>query len=94
MSDETLVLLARHGATQHNLAVPIRLQGNAINGPLAEVGIEQARALATTLSPLPVRAIYCSQMVRARQTAEIVATPFSLHPVALDGLHEISVGEG
>jgi len=93
MSDETLVFLARHGATQHNLAVPIRLQGNAINGPLADVGIEQARALATTLSPLPVRAVYCSQMVRARQTAEIVAAPFSLQPVALDGLHEIAVGE-
>lgn len=93
MSDETLVFLARHGATEHNLAVPIRLQGNAINGPLAEVGIAQARALASVMSSLPISAIYSSQMLRARQTAEIVATPFGRTSVALDGLHEIAVGE-
>lgn len=93
MSDETLVFLARHGATLHNLAVPIRLQGNAIDGPLADVGVNQARALAEVLAQLPVAAIYSSQMLRARQTAEIVATRHGLTPVALDGLHEIAVGQ-
>lgn len=93
MSDETLVFLARHGATVHNLAVPVRLQGNAVNGPLADIGIEQAESLAKVLSSIPVHAIYCSQMLRARQTAEIVALRHKRSPIPVENLQEISVGQ-
>lgn len=93
MSDETTVFLIRHGATEHNLCVPVRLQGNAVNGPLAAVGRQQALALADVLSSLQISAIYSSQMIRARQTAEIVAAPHTLAPIPLDDLHEIAVGQ-
>lgn len=93
MASETLIFLVRHGATEHNLAVPIRLQGNSIDGDLVQVGIEQARALSTVLGSLPIRAVYSSTMRRARQTAAIVAEPHQLTAEPLEGLHEVAVGQ-
>ncbi|RLS56022.1 MAG: histidine phosphatase family protein [Planctomycetota bacterium] len=93
MSSETMVYLARHGATDHNLAVPIRLQGNAIDGDLAAIGIEQARGLSERLASLPIRAVYSSVMRRACQTAAIVAEPHQLTAQPVEGLHEIAVGQ-
>ena len=93
MSPETVVYLARHGATDLNLKVPIRLQGNQIDGPLASTGIEQATALAETLREVSVDAIYSSMMLRARQTSEIVAASHQLTPQPIAGLQEISVGQ-
>ena len=93
MSDETIVYLARHGATDLNLTVPIRLQGNSIDSPLATVGVAQATALGEALRTVTVHAIYSSVMHRARQTAGIVAAPHNLTPQAVDGLQEISVGK-
>lgn len=93
MLQETTVFLARHGATLNNLCQPIRLQGNSINGPLAPIGIEQANALREALRMVPVSAVYSSTMLRARQTAEIVASAHQLSASAANGLHEISVGQ-
>lgn len=93
MSDETVVYLARHGATDLNLRVPIRLQGNLIDSPLAAIGIEQATALGEALRSVPINAVYSSVMLRARQTSEIVAAPHKLQPQAIEGLQEISVGK-
>ena len=93
MSAETIVYLARHGATDLNLQVPIRLQGNQIDSPLAAVGVEQATALSEALREVRVDAVYSSVMLRARQTAQIVATPHGLTPTAVEGLQEISVGK-
>ncbi len=93
MSAETIVFLARHGATANNLAVPIRLQGSTINGPLAPIGVEQATALGEALRMVSVDAVYSSTMLRARQTAELVAAPHQLTAQPIEGLHEISVGQ-
>ena len=93
MSAETIVFLARHGATANNLTVPIRLQGNSINGPLSPIGVEQATALGEALRAVRIDAVYSSTMVRARQTSELVAAPHQLVPQAVEGLHEISVGQ-
>ena len=93
MSPETTVFLARHGATANNLAVPIRLQGNTLNGPLAPVGVEQATALGEALRTTSVDAVYSSTMLRARQTADLVAAPHRLMSQPIEGLHEISVGQ-
>ena len=93
MSDETVVYLARHGATPLNLEVPIRLQGNQIDSPLAPIGVEQATALSEALSHVKVDAVYSSIMRRARQTSEIVAAPHRLTPQAVEGMQEISVGQ-
>lgn len=93
MSDETMVYLARHGATDLNLRVPIRLQGNQIDSPLAAIGIEQATALGESLRSIKIDAVYSSVMLRARQTSEIVAAPHQLTPQSVEGLQEISVGK-
>jgi len=86
----TTLLLARHGETDWNREG--RFQGHA-DPPLNEAGREQARALAVELDASPPDAVYASDLRRAVETAEIVATRFDL-PVRVDAaLREVDVGE-
>lgn len=89
----TTLYLIRHGATAQNSHRPVILQGNAINGPLNEIGHRQAREVADFLASRPVAAVYSSPMIRARQTAESVAAPHRLAITPLDRLHEVDVGD-
>lgn len=85
----TTILLARHGETDWNRDG--RFQGHA-NPPLNERGRAQARELAEQLATVAIDVVYSSDLDRARETAEIVATRKDL-PVAIDvGLREIDVG--
>lgn len=68
MSD---VLLARHGQTDANLE-PIRVQGR-LDEPLNETGRRQADELADRVAGLGLRALYASDLARARDTAAAVA---------------------
>ncbi|MFZ1880653.1 MAG: histidine phosphatase family protein [Gaiellaceae bacterium] len=85
----TTILLARHGETDWNREG--RWQGWA-DPPLNETGRLQARALAEQLRELPFDAVYSSDLRRAFETAEIVASPHHLPVVADAGLREIDVG--
>jgi len=86
----TTFLIARHGETDWNRER--RWQGHA-DPPLNEVGRAQARALASRLAADPPDAIYASDLVRARETAELVGRHLGLE-VALDArLREVDVGE-
>jgi broad specificity phosphatase PhoE len=86
----TTILLARHGETEWNRIG--RYQGWA-DPPLNGTGRAQARALAEQLRATPFDAVYSSDLIRARETAEIVAEPHGV-PVATDpGLREVDVGE-
>lgn len=76
----TTLLLVRHGETDWNAEG--RLQGHT-DRPLNEVGRRQAATLAEQLAGDGIGAIYASDLARARETAEIVATRLGL-PVALD----------
>jgi len=86
----TTLLLVRHGETDWNRER--RWQGHT-DRVLNETGRMQARTLAAELAEERLAAVYSSDLVRARETAEILATPHGL-AVRLDSrLREVDVGE-
>jgi alpha-ribazole phosphatase len=60
---------------------------------LSAAGLEHARRLPTSLSPLDYDAVYTSPRVRARLTAEPLASARGLSPVIDDELRELDFGE-
>jgi len=71
------VVLVRHGQTDANLP-PQRFQGRT-DTALNETGLAQARALAEGVGPeLGFRALWSSDLRRARETAEIVGERLGL----------------
>ena len=89
---KTLLYLIRHGATEANLARPPRLHGRRHNPPLARLGVRQAEATRDFLAIRPIDHCYCSPLLRAVQTAAIVASPHGLAPQPLEELTECDVG--
>ena len=65
------LVLIRHGETEWN--VQSRIQGH-IDIALSERGQRQAQALASVLEDEPLAAVYASDLARARQTAQPLAT--------------------
>ena len=85
--------LVRHGETQWNAEQ--RVQGQT-DVPLNETGREQAALTGKRLARVRFRAIYSSDMSRARETAGIIAAASASAPpdVVLDArLREVAFGE-
>jgi probable phosphoglycerate mutase len=81
------LILVRHGESTWNAEE--RLQGQ-LDPPLSDRGREQARALAGIADGLPPERIVCSDLTRARETAELLG----LHPGRYDERwREIDIGE-
>jgi broad specificity phosphatase PhoE len=76
----TTLLLVRHGETDWNAEG--RLQGHT-DRPLNDFGRRQANELADRLAGDHIAAIYASDLVRAKETAEIVGARLGL-PVVVD----------
>ncbi len=89
---KTVLYLVRHGATESNRARQPILQGRKYNPPLARLGIRQAEATRDFLAIRPIDHCYCSPLLRAVQTASIVAAPHGLSPLPLEALNECDVG--
>ena len=85
-----MILLARHGQTDFN-APPVRIQGS-LDPPLNETGLAQARELAELVAGEGIRALYASDMLRARMTAEIVGERIGLEPVIEPRVRECDWG--
>jgi broad specificity phosphatase PhoE len=85
----TTVYLARHGESDWNAAN--RFQGHS-DRPLTELGREQAHALANLVATEDVEAIYSSPLIRALETARIVAARTGLDVTARDDLQEVDTG--
>jgi broad specificity phosphatase PhoE len=85
--------LVRHGATDNNRADPPRLQGRRTDPALSDEGFEQARQTGRFLADSPVEAVYSSPLLRARQTAEVIAEPHGLGVQIVDDLTEVDVGD-
>ena len=64
-----------------------------LNVPLSAEGELQAQALAARLAAVPLTAIYASDLARTRRTAEIVAAPHGLVPIAVPELREFAMGQ-
>ncbi len=86
----TQCCLVRHGQTEWNVKGIYSGQSDI---DLTETGRAQAAALGEKLRGQPFSAIYASDLIRARETAEIIAAEFNL-PVQTDSrLREIHQGE-
>ena len=81
----TVLLLVRHGETDWNAAG--RLQGHT-DRPLNDYGRRQAKELAERLAGEGADAIYASDLVRAKETAEIVGERLGLTVVVDPDLRE------
>src|ERR1035437_6699044 len=85
-----LVYLARHGQTAYNHEG--RFQGQ-MQVPLDATGLEQAAELAERAAAHAFRALWCSPLLRARETADIVAARIGLQPVEDARLMETDAGD-
>lgn len=85
----TRIYLIRHGATV--LSAEDRFAG-ATDVPLSDEGREQAKGLSNRLTGDPIVAVYCSPMQRTIETAQIIAEPHGLTPIARGELSEINHG--
>jgi len=85
-----MVFLARHGQTAYNLEG--RFQGQQ-QIPLDETGRAQAAELAERAVPYGFAALWCSPLLRARETADAVAARIGLEPVEDARLMETDAGD-
>jgi broad specificity phosphatase PhoE len=85
----TRLYLVRHGATA--LTTEDRFSG-AEGVDLSDEGRRQAQRLGERLRAEGIAAVYTSPYSRAVDTATIASKGWSISPIALDGLREISHG--
>ena len=86
----TTFLLIRHAA--HLLGVGT-IAGRSADVHLSPLGHEQTRAMAERVAGLPVRAIYCSPIDRAKETAAPLAERLQLPVQISDALCELDFGD-
>lgn len=84
------VYLARHGQTAYNRLG--RFQGH-LPVPLDETGLAQAAELAERARSREFAALWCSPLLRARQTADVVAGAIGLTPREDARLVETDAGD-
>jgi broad specificity phosphatase PhoE len=89
MPVQAQIYLARHGQTAYNLEG--RFQGQQAV-PLDDTGRAQAVELAERAAGYDFRALWCSPLLRARETADIVAAGIGLAPTEDARLMETDAG--
>jgi broad specificity phosphatase PhoE len=84
------VYLARHGETAYNHEGRFQGQGEV---PLNDTGRDQAAELAERAAGYGFRALWCSPLLRARETADVIAAKIGLEPKADARLMETDAGD-
>ena len=85
-------LWVRHGESTANLVR--RFSHKADEHPLTPRGVEQATELSRTLNAAGLAGpIFASPLLRAQQTAAILATPGNLDVVTIEEFRELDVGD-
>ena len=64
-----------------------------VNVPLDYAGIRQAKLVAKRLRTYEIDKLYCSHLIRARETAEYIGNELELEPIIEEDLREISFGD-
>ena len=86
------IVVMRHGQSEAN--VRRRLSAAAPGEPLTERGRAQAGQAAARLADRNVARVYCSPLLRAQQTAQVVAEALGAgDPVVVEGVREFELGE-
>jgi broad specificity phosphatase PhoE len=85
----TTLLLIRHGRSQD--VVPG--SDESLDPPLADVGVQQAEALARRLAPMRIDAVYASDLKRAVSTAQAIASGRGMEVRQDERLREIWLGD-
>ncbi|MFQ6133186.1 MAG: histidine phosphatase family protein [Armatimonadota bacterium] len=86
---KTIIWLVRHGETDYTASG--RMQGHT-DVPLNAAGRRQAQLLAASLAEAGLTAIHCSDLRRARETAEIIGRGAGPKPKARPELRERGYG--
>jgi alpha-ribazole phosphatase len=84
-----LIYLLRHGAVQG--AETRRFIGH-LDVPLSALGEAQCQAQAARLRDVPLAALFSSDLVRSRRSAEIIGAPHGLVPTIVPALREMDMG--
>lgn len=69
ISDYCILYLVRHGETEWN--VQKKVQGH-VDSPLTALGVKQAESVAGKLNDIHFDAVFSSDLLRAKRTAEII----------------------
>lgn len=88
--EQRYIYLIRHGAL--NSKGGKRFIGQ-IDLPMSDEGVKQANRLRQELSCVRLNHIFCSDLQRSRQTADIIAQKHNLMPTVSQELREIFLGE-
>jgi len=84
------IYLVRHGQSDWN--VQNLMQGKTSGVPLTKTGIKQARTIEAKLKQIKFAAIFSSDLMRARQTAQIIAYQRKLAVTTARAIRERSFG--
>jgi broad specificity phosphatase PhoE len=85
----TLIYLLRHGEVL--MAETRRFIGH-LDVPLSARGERECAVQADALRAVKLAAVFSSDLVRARRSAEIIGAPHGLEPIALPSLREMAMG--
>ncbi len=86
----TTWIFVRHGESEANLLHEFSNRG--VKHPLTDLGVRQAMQLAQKLKGRSIAAIYCSPLLRARQTAWIIGRELTIAPRVAPALIEFDTG--
>lgn len=92
MSKNITFYLVRHGQAENNLRFVLNSGGGKREYPLTEKGREQAQQAAELLGGEQADVLYSSPILRAKQTAEIIAEKTGLPILFDDRLWEVGMG--
>nr|WP_210391423.1 histidine phosphatase family protein [Synechococcus sp. PCC 7502] len=91
----TRVILVRHGESTSNSAGMVQGRGNSdrpdLQPPLTQKGQQQAKLAGLALANLAIDTAYCSPLVRANQTANLILENRSINLNTHENLREINL---